>query len=347
MTKFSNAMLEWYDRNRRDLPWRAKNDIKPDPYHVWMSEIMLQQTTVATVKSYFEKFLYLWPTVEEMAASPQEDILKEWAGLGYYARARNLHRCANVITEEYGGKFPTTEYELIKLPGIGDYTAAAIASIAFGEAAAVVDGNIERIISRVHRINTPLPQAKKIIKEKTALVTPNQRPGDFAQAMMDLGASHCSPKKPSCLLCPVHNMCGAQKIGDMEIYPVKPPKKTKPTRRTLSFWLEHDDHILLQRRPNEGLLGGMPGLYSTPWVERSTFPKKEEWLQHRPSEDYWKPHEGLAKHTFTHFHLETKLLVAKANKRYNIEDGFWHPISELSEIGLPTVFKKIVALKQK
>ncbi len=344
MTSFSDNMLEWYDRNRRDLPWRAAPGITPTPYHVWMSEIMLQQTTVATVKAYFEKFLDRWPTVQDMAAVPQEEILKEWAGLGYYARARNLHKCAIVVTEEFGGIFPKTEAALRALPGVGDYTAAAVASIAFGEPAAVVDGNIERIITRVFRIQEQIPKARKIIKEHVAEVTPAKRPGDFAQAMMDLGASHCSPKKPSCLLCPISSLCAAQKHGDMETYPRKAPKKVKPTRRAYSFWLEHDGHVLLQRRPDSGLLGGMPGFYSTTWEERSDFPKKEEWLQHRPSEDYWKPFEEIAKHTFTHFHLETRLLKAKAHEKYNVEDGFWHPIDQLADIGLPTVFKKIADL---
>ncbi|MBL4640134.1 MAG: A/G-specific adenine glycosylase [Kordiimonadaceae bacterium] len=345
MTPFSELLLGWYDQHKRSLPWRAEGSTTPDPYHVWMSEIMLQQTTVATVKSYFEKFLKLWPTVESLAAAQQETVLKEWAGLGYYARARNLHKCAQTIVAEHGGQFPRTEESLITLPGVGDYTAAAIAAIAFGVPAAVVDGNIERITSRIHRIKTPLPAAKKEIKAEVAKVTPNKRPGDFAQAMMDLGSSHCSPKKPSCLLCPVHTHCNAQTEGDMETYPVKAPKKVKPTRRAISYWLVHEGHVLLERRAETGLLGGMPGLFSTPWEERADFPAKSEWLEHRPCDDYFKPHEGEAKHTFTHFHLRTLLVVAKATAKHNIEGGFWLPISELDDIGLPTVFKKIVAIR--
>lgn len=344
MSPFAEQLLNWYDQHRRVLPWRALPSQKPQPYHVWLSEIMLQQTTVATVKSYFEKFLKLWPTIEALAAAPQEVILKEWAGLGYYARARNLHKCAQTIIADHDGSFPTTEEILRTLPGIGDYTAAAIAAIAFHEQAAVVDGNIERIISRSFRIKTALPSAKKEIRSEVARLTPRNRPGDFAQAMMDLGASLCSPKKPSCLLCPVSRHCAAQKAGDMEAYPVKAPKKVKPTRRAISFWVEHDGYVLLERRPQKGLLGGMPGLFSTPWNERTDFPPKEEWLNNKPSDDYFKPIDGETKHTFTHFHLLTQVVTAKASVKHNIENGFWHPVQELADVGLPTVFSKIVSL---
>ncbi|SDE20912.1 A/G-specific DNA-adenine glycosylase [Kordiimonas lacus] len=345
MTKTAKQLLDWYDRNRRDLPWRAAHGESADPYHVWLSEIMLQQTTVATVKGYFEKFLTRWPSVDALAAAPQEDVLQEWAGLGYYARARNLHKCAQVVVEVHQGSFPQTEEGLKALPGIGDYTGAAIAAIAFGEPAAVVDGNVERVVSRLFRVTDALPGAKKVIKAHTAEITPTKRPGDFAQAMMDLGSGVCTPKTPKCLLCPIRGACAAHEAGDMERFPVKAPKKAKPTRRAISFWLEHDGHVLLERRPQKGLLGGMPGLFSTPWEERPAFPAKEEWLTHRPSEDYWKPVEGMAKHTFTHFHLETKLLAAKADSKLNIENGFWHPVADLDAVGLPTVFKKIAVLR--
>jgi len=340
----ADKLLDWYDTNRRTLPWRAAPGMQAEPYHVWLSEIMLQQTTVATVKGYFAKFLERWPTVEALAASPLEDVLIEWAGLGYYARARNLHKCATVVAETHGGRFPKTEAALRTLPGVGDYTAAAIAAIAFGEPAAVVDGNVERVVSRLFRVSEPLPGAKKTIKVHTADITPNERAGDFAQAMMDLGSGVCTPKKPKCLLCPLHRDCMAKAEGDMETYPVKAPKKVKPTRRAISFWLVHDGHVLLERREPKGLLGGMPGLFSTPWVERTKFPVKDEWLAHVPTSDYWKPVEGLAKHTFTHFHLETRLVAAKASARHNVENGFWHPLDALDDVGLPTVFKKIAAI---
>lgn len=272
MAEVANSLLDWYDRERRHLPWRAEPGQYSNPYHVWLSEVMLQQTTVATVKSYFAKFLTKWPTINALAAASLEDVLKEWAGLGYYARARNLHKCAQTIAFELGNTFPNTESELRKLPGVGDYTAAAIAAIAFDEPAVVVDGNIERVVSRLFRINEPLPKAKKQIKEATATITPPQRPGDFAQAMMDLGAGICTPKTPKCLLCPISAGCKAQKVGDMEKFPAKAPKKAKPTRRAISFWLEHDGHVLLERRPAKGLLGGMPGFFSTEWIERPDFP---------------------------------------------------------------------------
>jgi len=345
MNKTAQQLLDWYDRNRRDLPWRVAPGISANPYHVWLSEIMLQQTTVATVKGYFEKFLARWPSVDALAAAPQEEVLQEWAGLGYYARARNLHKCAQAEVTDHKGNFPKTEEGLKALPGIGDYTAAAIAAIAFGEAAAVVDGNVERVVSRLFRVTDVLPGARKVIKAHTTTITPLDRPGDFAQAMMDLGSGVCTPKAPKCLLCPIRSNCAAHEAGDMERFPVKAPKKTKPTRRAISFWLEHDGHVLLERRPQKGLLGGMPGLFSTPWEERATFPTKEEWLAHRPSEDYWKPVDGMAKHTFTHFHLETQLLAAKADNKLNIENGFWHPVGDIASVGLPTVFKKIAALR--
>jgi A/G-specific adenine glycosylase len=344
MNSSATDLLNWYDTHKRTLPWRAESDITPDPYRVWLSEIMLQQTTVATVKSYFEKFTKLWPTVQALAGAPQELILKEWAGLGYYARARNLHKCAGVIVNQYGGNFPNTEAELKKLPGVGDYTAAAIAAIAFNERAAVVDGNIERIISRTHYIETPLPKAKKEIREAVAKITPAKRPGDFAQAMMDLGSSICSPKKPECLLCPWQTRCQAQKTGDMERFPLKPPKKVKPTRRAISFWLEHDGHVLLERRPDSGLLGGMPGFFSTPWVERSEIPNHSESKEFQPYLTEWQIGDNLATHTFTHFHLETALAMSHTGSKINVENGFWHPIAQLNEIGLPTVFKKIAKL---
>lgn len=344
VAKIATDLLTWYDKERRDLPWRAAPGVTPNPYHVWLSEVMLQQTTVATVKSYFEKFLTLWPRVTDLANAPQELVLKEWAGLGYYARARNLHKCAQEISANHAGHFPQTESELRKLPGIGDYTAAAIAAIAFDEPAAVVDGNIERVVSRLFRIEEQLPAAKKPIKVKTAEITPAKRPGDFAQAMMDLGSGICTPKKPKCLLCPIQAGCEAQSVGDMERFPIKAPKKKKPTRRAVSFWLEHDGHVLLERRPEKGLLGGMPGFFSTPWIEREASPALSEAQTHAPTKTDWEASEEIAKHTFTHFHLETRLAKGTIGARINVENGFWHPIDLLADVGLPTVFAKIAKL---
>ncbi len=344
MAKIAAELLKWYDDERRDLPWRSHPGTRPDPYHVWLSEVMLQQTTVATVKAYFEKFLKLWPTVDALAQAPLDVVLKEWAGLGYYARARNLHKCAQVVVHEHKGLFPDNEEHLRKLPGIGDYTASAIAAIAFDRPAVVVDGNVERVVSRMFRITDQLPAARKPIKDATTKITPTRRPGDFAQAMMDLGATTCTPRNPKCLLCPVKQGCAAQKAGDMERFPVKAPKKIKPTRRAISFWLVHRDEVLLERREPKGLLGGMPGLFSTPWVERSDFPGLTEWQQNAPYGASWQLSEEIAKHTFTHFHLETRLAVGHSDKRLNIENGFWHPAANLEEVGLPTAFAKIVKL---
>jgi A/G-specific adenine glycosylase len=344
MSTAAHEILEWYDKHRRRLPWRAAPGDYSDPYRVWLSEIMLQQTTVATVKAYFEKFTKLWPAVSDLAAAPQELILKEWAGLGYYARARNLHKCAQIVVREHNGEFPRSEAGLKALPGIGDYTAAAIAAIAFGEPAAVVDGNIERIVTRLNRIETPLPKAKPEIKLHVQEMTPDDRAGDFAQAMMDLGSSICTPKKPECLLCPWISRCDARRRGDMERFPVKPPKKVKPTRRAVSFWVEHDGHVLFERRPESGLLGGMPGFFSTPWIELESIPSHQDAATHAPVAIEWSKSNDIAKHTFTHFHLETQLYIGETEKRANIEHGFWHPIRDLDELGLPTVFKKIAKL---
>lgn len=344
MHDIPSSLLAWYDTHGRELPWRSKGSERPDPYHVWMSEIMLQQTTVATVKAYFEKFLKHWPSVNALAGAPLEDVMKEWAGLGYYARARNLHKCATVIVNEHDGLFPTRENALRALPGIGDYTAAAIASIAFGEHAVVVDGNVERVVSRLNRIEEELPAAKKIIKAATATITPETRAGDFAQAMMDLGATVCSPKKPKCLICPIQQFCAAQKTGDAETFPRKKKKKPKPTRRAVSFWITCKDQILLERRPDKGLLGGMPGLFSTPWIEQETFPSAPEIEEHAPVTGELAAMEGTATHTFTHFHLETKIYRINLSALANVEGGFWIPHTALNDVGLPTVFKKMSTL---
>lgn len=231
-------LLSWYDRHHRDLPWRisppmAARGVLPDPYHIWMSEVMLQQTTVAAVKAYFVKFTSRWPTVNDLAAAPTDDVMAAWAGLGYYARARNLKKCAEAVASEHGGRFPDTEEGLRALPGIGDYTAAAVAAIAFDRQAAVMDGNIERVISRLYAIATPLPAAKPLIKQKVALLTPAVRPGDFAQAMMDLGATICTPKRPACSLCPFNDACEALRLHEPEHFPVKAARKVKPVRLEL------------------------------------------------------------------------------------------------------------------
>lgn len=341
----ARELLDWYDRERRDLPWRAAPGSVADPYAVWLSEVMLQQTTVAAVKDYFRKFLTQWPRVEDLARAPLDDVLAAWAGLGYYARARNLHKCAVTVTNDYDGQFPATEAALLALPGIGAYTAAAIAAIAFSEPATVVDGNVERVIARLYRVNTPLPKAKPEIKELTAGIAPTAkcgRPGDFAQAMMDLGATICTPKNPQCLLCPWQRRCAALSQGDMLDYPKKLPKKPKPTRRIVAFWPVSDGHVLLERRPEAGLLGGMLGLFATDWEERSDFPTN--WSELEPVAAEWDLLDSISRHTFTHFHLESKVAVARLSTRANTRQGQWVPLADLD--GLPTVFKKMKELAQ-
>ena len=261
------ALLLWYDKARRDLPWRALPGETPDPYSVWLSEIMLQQTTVAAVKAYYAKFLALWPRVHDLAAAPLEDVLKGWAGLGYYSRARNLHACAQKIVADHGGAFPAHEDDLRRLPGVGPYTAGAIAAIAFDRPAAVVDGNVERVVARLLALETPLPAAKKDIGDFVAAILPQERPGDFAQAMMDLGATVCVPRSPGCLICPLARFCAA-KAQKPQDFPKKPAKKARPFKRGAAFVLRRaDGAVLARRRPERGLLGGMTEFFGTDWRE--------------------------------------------------------------------------------
>jgi A/G-specific adenine glycosylase len=319
---FQTQLLQWYDAYGRDLPWRSKG-VKPDPYHVWLSEVMLQQTTVPTVKSYFLNFLHLWPTVDALANASLDEVLHAWQGLGYYARARNLHKCANDLSKN----FYRTKKELLTLPGIGPYTASAIAAIAFDEPETVVDGNIERIMARLFRIETPLPSAKKEIHQMAQTLTPQERAGDYAQALMDLGSSICTPRAPKCVLCPVSSFCEAK----CEDYPRRLPKTLKPTRYALFYWIENEKgEILLEKRPPSGLLGGMMGFPSSPWLEELSIPEN---LQILP---------GHVKHTFTHFHL-----ICQVAKKKEQKPGLWVNPKHLHEHALPTLMKKIGAHAQK
>ncbi|MGI9355408.1 MAG: A/G-specific adenine glycosylase [Rhizobiaceae bacterium] len=334
---FSDNLLDWYDRHARDLPWRigpadGKAGVRPDPYHVWLSEVMLQQTTVATVKTYYEKFLARWPTIGFLAAATSEDVMAEWAGLGYYSRARNLNACANLIASEYGGKFPQSATELRALPGIGEYTSAAIAAIAFGEKVPVVDGNIERVVTRQTADATPLPKAKANCATFMERETPGDRPGDFVQAMMDLGATICTPKNPVCSLCSVSKWCKAREAGTMLDYPVKTAKKAKPTRKGAVFVVQRDDGLVwMVRRPDNGLLGAMAGLPATGWDSRKD---GETGSGAAPFEADWR-NTGSVKHAFTHFHLELEVWsTANADP---LGDGWWGSME-----ALPTVFKKAV-----
>ncbi|MCX8996405.1 A/G-specific adenine glycosylase [Rhizobiaceae bacterium BDR2-2] len=339
----AERLLGWYDRHHRDLPWRVSppmraRGVKADPYHVWLSEVMLQQTTVAAVKPYFAKFLALWPGVNDLATARSEDVMAAWAGLGYYARARNLKKCAEAVAAEHGGRFPATEAGLKALPGIGDYTAAAVAAIAFDEPAAVMDGNVERVISRLYAISDPLPGSKPAMKAKVAALTPQERPGDFAQAMMDLGATICTPKRPACALCPFREDCRALAVGDPEHYPVKAAKKAKPVRRAAAFVaVSPQRRMLLQRRPDKGLLGGMTQVPVTDFTSRRDGATSPDAA---PFPAGWQP-RGTVVHIFTHFELRVDVYRAGVAERA-VEDGWWEPLDNLAAQALPSVMKKII-----
>lgn len=335
----AGKLLAWYDGHARDLPWRAKSGVLPDPYHVWLSEIMLQQTTVATVRDYYIKFLLLWPKVSDLAKASQEDVLRAWAGLGYYARARNLHACANKIVDEWNGKFPDTEEALRTLPGIGPYTAAAISAIAFDRPHAAVDGNVERVVARVYAIETPLPAAKPLIKLKTQALVPKKRAGDFAQALMDLGATICTPRTANCEICPWTDDCEGCSRGIAESLPRKAPKAKIPTRRGIAFWVERDDgHILLRQRPQKGLLGGMMEVPSTPW--EANLPREFA----APVESEWIKLNAPVEHTFTHFHLQLSVWKTETADASLPDGGYyrWVHKSELVHEALPSLMRKVV-----
>ena len=336
-----HRLLAWYDRHRRDLPWRAKPGEKPDPYHVWLSEIMLQQTTVVTVASYYRKFLELWPTVEALAAAPREEVLKAWAGLGYYARARNLHACAKVVADELGGRFPDSEAGLGALPGIGPYTAGAIAAIAFDRQAAAVDGNVERVMARLHAIETPLPEAKPLIRKLTAEMVPARRAGDFAQALMDLGATICTPKRLNCMICPWTEDCAGRQSGIADELPRRKAKAERPRRKGIAFWIERDDgKVLLRERPDKGLLGGMMEIPSTEWRGRIDHPEAEA-----PLAAVWVKTGKRVEHTFTHFHLDLEIWSARVPANTEVSDrrARWVHKRNLAGEALPSVMRKIVA----
>lgn len=335
-------LLVWYDAHHRDLPWRVPprelaKGVRPDPYRVWLSEVMLQQTTVEAVKKYFRTFVGKWPTVEGLAAAVTDDVMKAWAGLGYYSRARNLKACADRVAA-LGGVFPDTEEGLRVLPGIGAYTAAAIAAIAFDRPAAVVDGNVERVVSRLYAVTKPLPQAKTEIRALVERLVPASRPGDFAQAMMDLGATICTPKRPRCMLCPLREDCAATRAGDPELHPVRLAKAEKPARRGAAFVaVRGDGAILLRKRPDKGLLGGMTEVPTTDWTARQNGATDAGAA---PFAADWKPVGSIA-HVFTHFALE--LAVYRAAYEGPPPPGhFWSGPAEIAGEALPTVMKKAI-----
>jgi len=312
-----------------------------DPYRVWLSEIMLQQTTVAAVIPYFQRFTALWPDVRALAEAPQETVLAEWAGLGYYARARNLHACAKTVQQDHGGIFPQSEAALLALPGIGAYTAAAIAAIAFDQPAAVLDGNVERVLSRVFDVQAPLPGSKPQLRALCRAATPQQRPGDFAQAMMDLGATLCAPNRPDCLLCPLSAICLGRARGTAADLPRKAPKPERPHRHTIAFLLRRPDGALyFRRRPEKGLLGGMLEVPSTDWRDAAWTEKAA--LPHAPHKAAWRMLPGEAEHVFTHFSLSIRAMLADIDAKHAARlNGEW---LQPGEAKIPTVFKKMLRL---
>ena len=354
LPNISGPLLAWYDEHGRSLPWRfkegrSKGGERPDPYFVWLSEVMLQQTTVPTVKGYFDRFITRWPTVKDLAAANQDQVLGEWAGLGYYARARNLYKCAGVVADEYDGIFPSDEASLKSLPGIGDYTAAAISAIAFNKRAAPVDGNIERVYTRLFRISTLLPKAKAEVRALMEKTLPGkaegERYGDYAQALMDLGSGVCKAKTPLCDDCPLSTICQGFKAGDAASFPVKAPKKKKPTRYGLAFLLSDDDgRGYFETRPEKGLLGGMLGVPHSPWTTDAL--DEVAAMAHAPTVADWKKQDGIVKHTFTHFHLEMMVYsasgVPKGHGMGGNLPGKWIALDALKGHPIPTVMMKVV-----
>jgi A/G-specific adenine glycosylase len=332
----SEKLLDWYDRSARKLPWRVPpGSGAADPYRVWLSEVMLQQTTIAAVAPYFASFTERWPNVEALAAAAEEDVMAAWAGLGYYSRARNLVKCARQVAEMSG--FPETEDELRKLPGLGAYTAAAVAAIAFGRRAVVVDANVERVVARLFAIDEPLPGARKAIREKADAITPEKRAGDFAQAMMDLGATICAVRDPKCLLCPLSAECEGRATGDPARLPVKAAKKAKPQRQGTAFWIERDSQVWLVRRPGKGMLGGMRALPDDGWAASG------DGSGDPPIPGSWRA-GGVVRHGFTHFDIELGLAVYAGEKFDALDDGEWWPVAEIEDAGLPTLFAKAARL---
>ncbi|WP_420606173.1 A/G-specific adenine glycosylase [Novosphingopyxis sp.] len=329
----AERLLAYYDRHRRSLPWRAPSGQTPDPYAVWLSEIMLQQTTVAAVTPRFARFLLRWPRLADLAAADEADVMAEWAGLGYYSRARNLVACARVVTEQHGGRLPDNEAALRKLPGIGDYTAAAIAAIAFGRRAVVIDANIERVAARLFAISEPLPGAKKAIRAATDAITPDARAGDFAQGLMDLGSAICTPRDPQCLICPLGASCEARASGKPEAFPVKAPKKARPERHGTAYWIERDGAVALVKRPPRGMLGGMRGFPDDGWHAGANGDGAP------PIEAAWRIEHAAVRHGFTHFSVTLDLALCIDAPADMVGGQYW-PVARLDEAGLPTLFAK-------
>ena len=336
----ASILLEWYDRHHRAMPWRVspaarRSGTQPDPYRIWLSEVMLQQTTVAAVIDYFQRFVKTWPTVQALAAAPDGDVMAAWAGLGYYSRARNLIRCARVVANELDGRFPETEEGLLALPGVGPYTAAAIAAIAFDHPAVVIDGNVERVMARLFAQTEPLPSVKPQLRDHAASLTPSLRPGDYAQAVMDLGATVCTPKNPACGICPWMQYCQGRLQGIATSLPAKLPKKAKPVRMGFAWVAFDGTNILVERRPSRGLLGGMLAVPTSDWGDapNPAAPVSGEW--HRL---------GEIRHTFTHFHLRLDVMAAQVDRDVVLPDGGHFMNLNHAIEAMPTVFAKVCNL---
>jgi len=342
--RMAEALLAWYDVSARALPWRAPPGAAPPaPYRVWLSEVMLQQTTVPAVIPYFAAFTARWPTVQALAAADEAEVMAAWAGLGYYARARGLIACARAVSAQEGGAgaFPDTEEALRALPGIGAYTAAAVAAIAFGRRAVVVDANVERVVSRLFAITQPLPGAKPLIRAATDSITPAKRAGDFAQGMMDLGAGICTPRAPRCMLCPLEAMCQGRAAGTPETLPIKAPKRPRPERKGRAYWITREaakaGEVWLVRRAGKGMLGGMRALPDDGWSARADGDGAP------PLPGPWHS-AGEVTHTFTHFTLTLELMVYSGADLASLTEGEWWPLSHLAEAGLPSLFAKAASL---
>jgi A/G-specific adenine glycosylase len=342
--KFRRDLLSWYDINRRVLPWRALPGKKPNPYHVWLSEVMLQQTTVPAVIPYFLKFTKKWPKVADLASAPANEIMENWAGLGYYARARNLHKCAITVANDHKGKFPQTQDGLIELAGIGDYTSNAIAAIAFNRPANVVDGNVERVMARIFAVTQPVPDSKTLLKSLAGVMAEGEqaRPGDYAQALMDLGATVCTPTSPKCLICPVSKQCEGRNQGIQAALPTRKSKAVKPQRHGHIYWVrDAKGRVLFERRPEKGLLAATIGLPTSEWVEKGS---KSPHLAFLANPKMLKAVE--VRHSFTHFDLTLSGAEVSWSNHLpaTMDRYFWVERDEIENLGIPTVFKKAVKL---
>jgi A/G-specific adenine glycosylase len=343
------ALLAWYDRHRRVLPWRALPGEHADPYRVWLSEIMLQQTTVKAVAPYYQRFLARWPDVRMLAATPLDEVLKAWSGLGYYGRARNLHACARAVVERHGGRLPANEAALAALPGIGPYTAAAIAAIAFDLPASPVDGNVERVVARLFAVAEPLPAAKPELHRRARELCPQRRAGDFAQAMMDLGATICTPAKPACVLCPWSNDCAAHRGGDAQTFPRRAPKRKGALRRGAAFVARRaDGFVLVRTRPPKGLLGGMTEVPTTAWLPEfdagTALDGAPRFHSAKGERIAWRRRAGVVRHAFTHFPLELVVYIAEINGTVRAPAGTrWVELAELGDEALPSLMRKVLA----